>query len=199
MRSFLRIVYHRLCHPPPRGMKQIGKNSVFFPPRRIDGAHSISIGENTFIFPHGWLSAIQEWAGIIYDPKIIIGDNVHIGGNVWITALSKVVIEDDCVLGERVYISDAAHGLDPKAGPIMKQKLISKGDVHIQSGTFIGYGACVQPGVTLGRHCVVGINSVVTHSFPDYSMIAGSPARLIKVYSEQRGAWISAAESENER
>ena len=104
--------------------------------------------------------------------------------------MSKVVIENGCVLSERVYISDASHGLDPKAGPILEQMLICKGEVHIQENTFIGYGACILPGVTLGKNCVVGINSVVTHSFPDYSMVAGAPAKLIKMYSEKQQAWV---------
>lgn len=190
----LRPLYHSIRNPAPRGLKSMGRDSVFFRPCRIDGARYISIGDHTHIFRHGWLSAVEFWAGVHYQPRIVIGNNVHIGGNVWITCISQVVIEDGCVLGERVYISDAAHGLDPELGPIMEQKLVSKGNVLIQENTFIGYGACIQPGVTLGKHCIVGTNSVVTHSFPEYSMVAGVPARLIKTYSHEKKGWISVSD-----
>jgi len=46
-------------------------------------------------------------------------------------------------------------------------------------------------GVTLGEHCVVGANSVVTRSFPAGSMVAGCPAKLVKAFSPEAGDWVS--------
>lgn len=74
----------------------------------------------------------------------------------------------------------------------MEQPLESKGPVRIGARCFLGYRAAVMPGVTLGEHCVVGANSVVTRSFGSFSMVAGSPARLIKVYSAATGKWEGA-------
>lgn len=109
--------------------------------------------------------------------------------------MDLVEIGSGCVLSEHVYVSDIAHGLDPRGGFIMEQPLESKGPVRIGKNVFIGYGCSILPGVTLGDHCVVGTRSVVTHSFPAYSMIAGSPARVVKQYNPITGQWDKLASS----
>jgi acetyltransferase-like isoleucine patch superfamily enzyme len=175
---------------PPIGIKNIGSGSLILRPRRIDGASSVSIGHSTYINKNSWINAIREYAGEEYSPQIIIGNHVHIGNYACITCISNVTIHDGCVLSEHVYIADSSHGFNPNDGLIMKQRLVSKGKVLIGTSTFIGYRSCIMPGVTLGRNCIVGANSVVTKSFPDYSMIAGIPAKLIKKYSFEENAWI---------
>ena len=103
--------------------------------------------------------------------------------------MDEITIGDGCVLSEHVYITDLMHGLHPDQGLIMQQPLQSKGPVRIGSGCFLGYRAAIMPGVTLGDHCVVGANSVVTKSFPAYSMLVGSPARLVRSYNRKTAKW----------
>lgn len=171
----------------------MGSASVIERPRQLAGKDAIRIGDDTIILSNSWISAIQHYQGTQHSPAVTIGDRVYIGHGLCLSAIREVTIGDDCVLSERIYISDCAHGIDPKAGPILKQPLTDKGPVRIGNSTFIGYGAAILPGVVLGKHCVVGANSVVTRSFPDYSMVAGAPATLLKRYSVEEERWITAS------
>lgn len=178
----------------PLGLKRFGFNSALLRPWKVVGAPMIEIGERTTIRPDSNLWAISEYEGKRYNPSLIIGSCVYIGPHVFLTTIDSLTIEDGCVLSEHVYITDFFHGLDPTQGPIMQRHLESKGPVHLGRGCFLGFRVAVMPGVTLGEHCVVGANSVVTRSFPPYSMLAGSPAHLIKRFSLEQRRWVSCCE-----
>jgi lipopolysaccharide O-acetyltransferase len=175
----------------PRGVT-FGERSYIHRPYSISGRDRVKIGKRSFILSGLQIQAITEYAGVTYQPLIEIGDDVYIGGNAYFTAIDKIYIGDGSVLSEHVYITDEFHGMDPHAGLIMTQPLVSKGPVIVGRGCFVGYRASIMPGVTLGDHCIVGANSTVTHSFPAYSMVGGSPARLLKRYSAEARAWLPA-------
>ena len=178
------LLYH------PKGVT-FGEHSYIHRPYSISGRNHVKVGKRSFIRSGLRIQAITEYAGFTYQPRIEIGDDVYIGGNAYFTAIDKISIGDGSVLSEQVYITDEFHGMDPHSGLIMQQPLTSKGPVIIGRSCFLGYRAAIMPGVTLGDHCVVGANSTVTRSFPEYSMIGGSPARLLKQYSPMTGSWIA--------
>lgn len=174
---------------PLEPFSSIGQHSCVLMPRKLSGTKYISIDDNVVISENSWLAAIDEYAGHKYSPHIRIGSNTHIGRYFCLTATGAITIGQDCLFSEYVYISDHYHGHDPAGGPLVEQALFGKGPTKIGNGTFLGYRVSVLPGVQLGNHCVVGAHSVVTHSFPDYSMVAGSPAKLIKKYSVDSKRW----------
>ena len=71
----------------------------------------------------------------------------------------------------------------------MFQGVTQKRDVVIGNGSWIGEHVCII-GASIGRHCVIGANSVVTRDIPDYSVAVGSPAIVIKKYDFKLNKWI---------
>jgi acetyltransferase-like isoleucine patch superfamily enzyme len=184
------LVAHILFRP--RGMN-MGANSTVRLPRYILNPRQIRIGRNTHILRHCRLEACSSHSAGPLDGRINIGDDVYVGAHCMFTAMLQIDIADGCVFSDFVYVSDVAHGLKPDAGPIMKQPLESKGRVNIGRNCFIGLGSSILPGVTLGAHCIVGTRSVVTRSFPAYSLLVGNPARCVKTYDHASATWVSSA------
>jgi lipopolysaccharide O-acetyltransferase len=169
----------------------VGPEAKILRPRAIIGGEHLTIESSVFIHRHSTIYAIDQRGSQRFKPRIYIGTKCYIGVYATIIAVNEVTIEEYCVLSDYVFISDVAHGLDPLAGPILEQPLESKGPVRLGKGTFVGFRATIMPGVTLGSHCVVGSNSVVTRSFPAYSMLVGSPARCVKKFSVEEKCWKS--------
>lgn len=193
MKASLKTLVKSLIYRPHR--VTIGRNSWVSLPRWIHNPERVKIGDDCFIGRFSILHPLAQYNNQSCDGGIILGNNVYIGGFSQIHSMCSLEIGDGCVLSEHVYVSDIAHGLHPMKGPIMMQPLESKGPVRIGRHVFIGFGASVLPGVTLGDHCIVGTHSVVTRSFPAYSMVAGMPARLVKVFDHESKQWVPAPDA----
>jgi acetyltransferase-like isoleucine patch superfamily enzyme len=100
---------------------------------------------------------------------------------------------------EYVGIFDIWHSFENIQVPVVDQPLKTS-PVKIGDHSLIGMGAVIQPGVTIGKHCVIGANSVVIHNIPDYSVAVGAPARVIKQFDPVTSQWIKVTEkiSENQ-
>lgn len=117
--------------------------------------------------------------------KLVIGDNVWINHYARIDASGGVAIGEGCQIGySSMILSHSSHNAIRLNGKqyIWMDICDRKGYIHkpvtIGSYTFIGGGACIMPGVRIGKGCVIGVNSVVTHDIPDYSVAVGTPARV---------------------
>lgn len=162
--------------------KSIGENSYLGEQPLIYGAEYITIGEKFYGKRLIRIEALSEYAGTHYTPEIIIGDNVEIGDLCHIGAAQSIKIGNHCLIGSKTIITDHYHGRTDSPhtdNPRCFSGLTTK-TVRIGNNVWLGDNVSIMPGVTLGDNVIVGANSVVTHSFPANTVIAGCPARLIK-------------------
>lgn len=154
-------------------------------PLSIDCPKNIFIG-NAHIGNMTWLAAVPLTGE--NECKLVIKDGCFIGHFNHIYATGKIVIENDVLTADKVYISDNLHRYEDIGNPIHKQPIKQNGHVTIGEGSWLGENVCVL-GASVGKHCVIGANSVVTHNIPDYCVAVGSPAIIIKRYNFESQLW----------
>src|ERR1017187_3213397 len=162
----------------------------------IRGIKHIQVGDNFRAGKHVWIEAIKEYAGVIYDPKIVIGDNVGLSDAVHIAATTSVVLGDGVLVGSRVLIIDHNHGIysggeqsDPESRPSARPLTYGQ-EVLIGRNVWIGDGVVVLPGSSIGDGSVIGANSVVNGNIPSACVAVGSPARPVKSYNRECKEWM---------
>jgi acetyltransferase-like isoleucine patch superfamily enzyme len=137
----------------------------------------------------------DSWIHVVNDQphdksiKLIIREGAGIGMGATISAAKRVVIGRNALFARNVYISDHRHAYENIHTPIENQGICGVQEVEIGDETWIGQNACVLPGVKIGRHCVIGANSVVTRSIPDYTVAVGAPAIPVKQYDPVLKTW----------
>ena len=170
--------------------KYLGKGSILFNPLRINNALGISIGNKVFISSGAWLIGAKN----VEDMGIVIMDGTVIGNFSHIVAMKSVMIEKDVLFADKVFVTDCTHSFESIELPTAKQGISFKKKVIIGEGSWIGENVSIC-GASIGKHCVIGANSVVTTDIPDYSVAVGSPARIIKRFDKKKQRWIKIKEN----
>jgi acetyltransferase-like isoleucine patch superfamily enzyme len=111
---------------------------------------------------------------------VSIGAKTVMGQECTISSFQHVKIGRECVIADRVMFIDFDHGVVEVERPIRLQG-IYKRDVNVGNNVWIGYGACILRGVTVGDNAIIGTNSVVTKDVPANAVVAGLPARVIRM------------------
>ena len=116
------------------------------------------------------------WGG-----RVRIGKGSEIGERCRISIINSLEIGEKVLLSPNVYITDCDHEYRNTNIPVIDQGIVQKGQkVSIGEGSYIGINVVIVGNIKIGKHCVIGANSVVTKDVPDYSVAVGSPARVIK-------------------
>ena len=136
---------------------RIGNMTYIGRPTFIEGRKNIYIGNRVRVFPGIRMEAIGNGT-------IKIGDNTAIEQNVHITSGGGVHIGNDVTIVANVCITNIDHQYEDIDKSVLNQG-IKVTDTKIGDGCFIGFGAVIQAGTTLGTHCIVGANAVVLRKF----------------------------------
>jgi len=130
---------------------------------------------------------IGRWAWIghgckirVHEGEVSIGAKTVMGQECTISAYRRVQIGRECIVADRVMLIDFDHGVVEVERPIRLQG-IYKRDVRVGSNVWIGYGACVLRGVSVGHNSVIGTNAVVTRDVPENAVVGGVPARVLRM------------------
>jgi acetyltransferase-like isoleucine patch superfamily enzyme len=135
---------------------------------------------------------IGRWAWIghgskirVHEGEVSIGAKTVIGQDCTISAYQHVSIGRECIIADRVMLIDFDHGVTEVERPIRLQG-IYKRDVRVGHNVWIGYGACILRGASVGENSVIGTSTVVTKLVPANTVVAGTPARVIRVRAAPR-------------
>ncbi len=133
---------------------------------------------------------LGRWSWIGHGTKIRahegvveIGAKSVLGQECTISAFQHVSIGRECIVADRVMLIDFDHGVVETERPIRLQG-IYKRDVRVGHNCWIGYGACILRGATVGDNVIIGTSTVVTKDVPDNAVVAGAPAKLLRMRPE---------------
>lgn len=129
-----------------------------------------NIGENSTI--------TTPFAGAAFD-KIKIGNNVFINNNCLAMARGGITIEDDVMIAGNVQLLSNNHDE-------YERQILTCEEIIIRKGAWIGAGATILPGVTIGKYAIVGAGAIVTKDVPDYAVVVGIPAKVVKTLDESK-------------
>lgn len=162
---------------------KIGEKTYIGPTSLVQNRKKLFLGNNVHIYPGMRADTVLD------DAEIHIGDNCSIAQNFHIVSYSGILnIGADTTVSANVFISNVNHEYSKIDQHILKQNMLYS-HTAIGENCFIGYGTVIMPGTVLGRQCIVGANSVVKGVYPDYCVIAGVPARIIRRYNFQTEEW----------
>lgn len=190
----LRGIYHKFLFKKASGILFIGKKVKIRSHRHMkcgkgmtieDGCfinalckNGVKIGDNFSLGRNG----IIECTGVIRElgDELIIGNDVGIAANAFISVRGKVEIGNSCIFGPGVKIFSENHNFNDLEIPIFLQGATKKG-VKIGEDCWVGANVTILDGVKIGKKVVIAAGSVVNKDIPDYSIIGGVPAKILKM------------------
>lgn len=172
----------------------LGKESFVHNPFVLTHPEKIWIGESVKILDNARISLYD----VTDEISVQIDDGCYIGYNFSLLVKNRIHIEKNVLIASNVLITSENHSINPECDECYMNQPLKGASVTIGEGSWIGEKACILPGVTIGKKCVVGAGSVVTKSVPDYCIVGGNPARIIKYYDFDTHTWTRVEERQGQ-
>jgi acetyltransferase-like isoleucine patch superfamily enzyme len=115
-----------------------------------------------------------------HEGVISIGAKSVLGQECTLSCYQQISIGRECIIADRTMMIDFDHGTAEVERAVREQG-IYKRDVRVGHNVWIGYGACILRGVTVGDNAVVGTSAVVTGDVPEDAVVGGVPARVLRM------------------
>lgn len=120
-----------------------------------------------------------------FNPELEIGDRSGVGVNCRLSG--HIVIGNDVMMGPNCIMRTYSHAHDRIDIPMDQQGFEPERVMHIGDDVWIGTNVIILPGVNIGSHCIIGAGAVVTRDVPDYAIVGGVPAKVIRYRTEGNG------------
>ena len=128
------------------------------------------IGENSIVY---------NQLTVVCPKNVKIGKNVTVMNGALMMSAGGITLEDNVLIAANVQLISNNH--DP-----YDRYVITCKPILIKEGAWVGAGATILPGVTVGKHAIIGANSVVSKDIPDYAVAVGCPAKVIKYLEKEK-------------
>lgn len=166
--------------------KEFHYNNYIEKPLSLKGIKNITLGKGAFIKKNAFIHVLPFTGES--QVEFIMGEHSHLNYGSHVIATKSIRIGKFCNIAPYVYIADNTHSYKNIDIPIKFSPIQQLRPVTIGDGTWIGTHVAII-GCSIGKHCVIGANSVVKHDIPDYSVASGNPACIIMRYNLEKKAW----------
>jgi len=168
----------------PQRFASFGEHTVIHPPLTVDRPACVSIGSRSYVLAGAWLA----FPATVPAPRLTIGTRTYLGRDLTVLCAEEVTIGDDVMASDRIYIADV-EARPSRDGVVLGPPR----PVRIGDGVFLGTGATILPGVTVGPCSLVAAGAVVDADVPENAVVAGNPARVVRHYDRVTAAWVKGA------
>lgn len=152
--------------------REYGRHVHWDPGIIFESPYNIHIGDRCRIKKGVELYA-KPWGEDKERITLSVGNHVSINSGTFINAHNYVEIGDGCLIGKNILISDTKHNFQDPTKWVKSNVITLEGPVIIGEGCHLGFNALIFPGVTIGKHVQISMNSVVTHDLPPYCVAGG--------------------------
>ena len=188
-KRFVKYLYLKIKYNIDTKDVSVGSNFMVTHRECIKFGHKMGISDNVELCVTYNKDILKQKN--ISKPSLCFGDYVWIGRDCHFGCSYNIHIGNYVTFGPFCHISDRNHGYKDVYTPISLQPENAKKPVIIDDETWIGFGSQIMAGVHIGRHCVIGAGSIVTKDIPDYCVVVGNPARIVKRYDINKKEWIA--------